>query len=191
MEVIKAEAALGTTCLHLTPVFLATHFLDDDGDDGYGPGGGNGNGGSSGGSSGGGIIYNSYHLGAVNFSKHVSLWGGPERYGFVVPEFNGNYVISGKRISVYVEGTNSFPDVKYSAAVEIYNNGQLYYSQSLNRDSLPPEIVYTSGHQPIGTCTTDLPITGKVKIKVIMGASYSGSTGNYASNTSYTNILAE
>ena len=61
----------------------------------------------------------------------------------------------------------------------------------LNRDSLPPEIVYTSGYQPIGTCTTDLPITGKVKIKVIMGACYSGPTGNYASNTSYTNILAE
>ena len=127
----------------------------------------------------------------MSFSGSVSLWGGPEGYGLVVPCFAGNYVISGRRISVYVEGTNSFPDVKYSAAVKIYRNGQLYYFQSLNRDSLPTEIVYTAGHQPIGTCTTDLPTTGKVKIKVVMGASYSGPTGNYAENTSYTNNLAE
>lgn len=100
-------------------------------------------------------------------------------------KFIGNFDIHGNSICAYVEATAAFPEVSYSALLDIYQNGNLFCSISISSKGLPRDMIYATGHVPVGQCEVALPKTGNVTIKITMGALYEDGSGRFARNTSY------
>lgn len=129
--------------------------------------------------------------GLVNFNEAVSLYGGPEGYGTVIVNFIGNFNVHGNNIYVYVEAKAAFPGVSYSALLDIYQNDNLFCSIPISSNGLPRDMVYATGHVPIGQCEAVLPKTGSVRIKITMSALYEDGSGRLARNAFYSKIISK
>lgn len=91
--------------------------------------------------------------------------------------------IYGRIMTVGAELSAYNPELSYWASVEVFRNGT---SVGIYVISPVRDMIWETGHLPLGQCSFALPSIGTIEVKLIVGYNYNSGIGIFSSSTKKT-----